>query len=89
MNPRSRRPLIYWCRWHSALLQIRGKDGEALEGELLYPDGRLERFRFHPRTWQLTRQTEAGEISVTLDEMGTETEGGDRDRGERQKGEGA
>lgn len=66
--------LVYYCRWHSASLRLRGRDETAVWGHLVYeaetPDEWLQEFRFELKTWRLTVQTEAGEKTVQLDEMG-------------------
>lgn len=75
IKTKSRKPLIYWCRWHDAVLRLRGKDEGAVWGEFYYPsagDGDEERqpFRFDLLTWQLTYGAEGAETTVQLDEMG-------------------
>ncbi|MBK7894183.1 MAG: hypothetical protein WAS33_29005 [Candidatus Promineifilaceae bacterium] len=66
--------LVYYCRWHSASLRLRGRDETAVWGHLVYqaetPDEWLQEFRFELKTWRLTLQTEAGEETVQLDDMG-------------------
>lgn len=68
--PAGRRPLIYWCRWQRAVLRLRGRDADALWGELAYDDGRLETFHYHLPTRRLTHGEGATAVTVTLDEMG-------------------
>ena len=66
--------LVYYCRWHSASLRLRGRDETAVWGHLVYqaetPDEWLQEFRFELKTLRLTLQTEAGEETVQLDDMG-------------------
>lgn len=67
---KSRKPLVYWCRWNGAALRLAGRDDDAVWGELAYEDGVREPFRFDLNNWALTRQTDAGDTTVQLDEMG-------------------
>ena len=66
--------LVYYCRWHSASLRLRGRDSTAVWGHLVYntetPDETMQAFRFELKTWRLTLQTEDGEETIQLDEMG-------------------
>ena len=66
--------LVYYCRWHEASLRLRGRDDTAVWGHLVYkaetPEETMQAFRFELKTWRLTLQTEAGEETVQLDEMG-------------------
>ena len=67
-KPKSRKPLILWCRWHDAELHLRGKDGATLWGDFYYADeDRYESFTFDMTTWTLTL---ADQSPVTLDDMG-------------------
>lgn len=70
MKPKSRKPLIYWCRWHDATLRLRGRDATHVWGEFVYnDDGEVESFRYDTTTWQLVR---GDNDPVQLDEMGVE-----------------
>ena len=70
MKPKSRKPLIMWCRWHDAVLRTRGHDDTFLQGEFYYADDdRSESFTFDMRRWILTR---ADADPIELDEMGVE-----------------
>lgn len=71
-NPKSRKPLILWCRWHNAVLRLRGKTEAELFGELAFPEGDAEPFSFNMLTWRLTRTSEGEERVAVLDEMGIE-----------------
>lgn len=66
--------LVYYCRWHDASLRLRGRDNTAVWGHLVYkaetPDETMQEFRFELKTWRLTLQTDAGEETIQLDEMG-------------------
>lgn len=73
MTPyRSRKPLMYWCRWHNATLRLRGKDDNAVWGEFAYDDGEVDRFHFNLETWKLRRWVDDAETEAQLDEMGVE-----------------
>ena len=69
---RSRKPLVYWCRWHTASLRLAGRDDDAVWGEFAYDDGEAERFHFNLETWKLTRWLDGEEVVAQLDEMGVE-----------------
>lgn len=66
--------LVYYCRWHSASLRLRGRDETAVWGHFVYnaetPEETMQPFRFELKTWRLTLQTADGEETVQLDEMG-------------------
>ena len=66
--------LVYYCRWHSASLRLRGRDETAVWGHLVTnaetPDEAMQEFRFELKTWRLTLKTPDGEETVQLDEMG-------------------
>ena len=66
------KPLVYWCRWHGATLRLRGRDPQAIWGELVYAD-HTELFRFDLQQASLTRGEGESAITVLLDEMGVET----------------
>ncbi len=70
MEIKSRKPLVNWCRWNNASLRLAGHDQQVVWGELAFADEHTEAFRFDMFAWQLTRQTAAGEVVETLDEMG-------------------
>lgn len=65
------KPLVLWCRWHDAVLRLRGRDNTAVWGELAFPD-ESKRFHFHLQTRQLTIGTEPDQQTLQLDEMGVE-----------------
>lgn len=69
---RSRKPLVYWCRWHSASLRLAGKDDDCVWGEFGYNDGEADRFHFNLETWKLRRWVDGVETEVQLDDMGVE-----------------
>ena len=68
------KPLVYYCRWQGASLRLRGRDDSAVWGQLVFTgengDEVLQDFHFNLRTFQLTVQQTAGELSIVLDEMG-------------------
>lgn len=72
MTEKSMKPLVYYCRWHSARLMLHGRDDRFIWGDLLLldEDGRLAPFRYDMQTWELTRDEGKSEIHVRLDEMG-------------------
>lgn len=65
------KPLVLWCRWHEARLRLRGRDAQAVWGELAFPD-RMERFRYELATQELTVGEGEAARQVRLDEMGVE-----------------
>lgn len=66
--------LVYYCRWQGASLRLRGRDDTAVWGHLVYnadtPEEWMRPFRFELKTWRLTLESEEGEETVQLDEMG-------------------
>ncbi|MCA9917567.1 MAG: hypothetical protein KC445_06410 [Anaerolineales bacterium] len=66
--------LVYYCRWQSASLRLRGRDDTAVWGHFVTnaetPDETMQAFRFELKTWRLTLQNEDGEETIQLDEMG-------------------
>lgn len=64
------KPLVYYCRWHQAHLFLRGRDENAVWGELAYADETRQSFHFQLKTWQLTLGVGAEATTVQLDEMG-------------------
>lgn len=67
------KPLVYYCRWHSAKLRLRGRDGKMIWGDLVYQIGETERsqaFRYNQNTWELWLLEDGGEKRLQLDEMG-------------------
>jgi hypothetical protein len=69
------KPLVYYCRWHDAKLQLRGRDETAVWGQLVSSNQGAETaqtFRFNLQTWQLTLEEPDGEHTIQLDEMGVE-----------------
>lgn len=73
MKSQAMKSLVLWCRWHEAKLRLRGRDGEAVWGELAFP-GRTERFRYELGVQQLTIGEGEGQRAVRLDEMGVESD---------------
>lgn len=65
------KPLVLWCRWHEARLRLRGRDEQAVWGELAFSD-RMERFRYELAVQQLTIGEGADARQVQLDDMGVE-----------------
>jgi len=68
------KPLVYWCRWHEARLQLKGRDETAVWGSLVYNDGRTESFHFDLDSWQLTLNPTSQPHQLQLDEMGVVVE---------------
>ncbi len=66
------KPLVYYCRWHTAKLRLQGRDDRFVWGDLvmLAEDGRLEPFRYNMQTWELILGEGESETRVRLDEMG-------------------
>lgn len=65
------RPLVYYCRWHHAKLQLQGRDGTWVWGFLVYDSDngqRSEPFRFDSQTQRLFLGEE--QPPFQLDEMG-------------------
>ncbi len=65
-------PLVYYCRWRGARLQLQGRDGRQVWGWLVFPkeQGGSVPFRFDTSTWELTLgEDERGE-HLQLDDMG-------------------
>ena len=72
MTEKTMKPLVYYCRWHTARLRIIGRDDHAIWGDLVLLDenGRLEPFHYDMNTWEPVRGEGASETRVRLDEMG-------------------
>ncbi len=64
------KPLVYYCRWHQARLFLRGRDENAVWGELAYEDESRQPFYFHLKTWRLTLGDGPAAETMQLDEMG-------------------
>jgi hypothetical protein len=64
------KPLVYWCRWQEARLQLRGRDETAVWGSLVYNDSRTESFHFDLDSRQLTLDPTNQPHRLQLDEMG-------------------
>lgn len=67
------KPLVYYCRWQSAKLRLRGRDKTAVWGHLVFNNDEGETtqfFRFNLQTSELTLTEESGERTIVLDEMG-------------------
>ena len=72
-------PLVYYCRWRGAKLRLRGRDGDAVWGELVSDgeDGQqVESFRFELQTWRLWLGEPAA-APLQLDELGVVVEAND------------
>jgi hypothetical protein len=67
-------PLVYYCRWRGARLRLRGRDEQAVWGELVGDEEdatRVEPFRFDLHTWELwlgepPRRLQLDELGVVL-----------------------
>lgn len=66
------KPLVYYCRWHTAKLRLYGRDDRFVWGDLvmLAEGDRLEPFRYNMQTWELTLGEGESETRMRLDEMG-------------------
>lgn len=64
------KPLVYYCRWHQARLFLRGRDEDAVWGEMAFADDVRQPFRFGLKTGQLTLGDGPAAKTVWLDEMG-------------------
>ena len=67
------KPLVYYCRWQSAKLRLRGRDETAVWGHLVFAEDEGERtqfFRFNLKTSEITLTEDEGERTLVLDEMG-------------------
>ena len=68
------KPLVYYCRWQSASLRLRGRSNTAVWGHLVYVDAQqnetLKQFKYNLETREISLID--GEIEEThqLDEMG-------------------
>ncbi|MCA9865574.1 MAG: hypothetical protein KC410_03720 [Anaerolineales bacterium] len=65
-------PLVYYCRWRGARLQLQGRDGHQVWGWLALSQqegGRIP-FRFNTNTWELTLGAGEHVEQWQLDEMG-------------------
>ena len=71
---KSRKPLVHWCRWHSASLRLAGRDDQFVWGEFGFAEDRAEPFRFDMVNWSLTRTVDGVEVVELLDEMGLKRE---------------
>lgn len=80
------KPLVNYCRWQRAKLRLRGRDGEAVWGQLVFGAGstgeRVTKFRYELATQRLTLEEPDGTRTETLDEMGViiKTSAGDAPR---------
>lgn len=67
-------PLVYYCRWQSAKLRLRGRDASSVWGELVFaagtPDEHTQTFRYDLAGRALTLETAEGPQRLRLDEMG-------------------
>lgn len=70
-------PLVYYCRWQGARLRLRGRDENAVWGQLVTGTGQTERaeaFRFDLLSWELwlgddpARRLRLDEMGVVVDE---------------------
>lgn len=66
-------PLVYYCRWQGAKLRLRGRDETAVWGQLVFSENSQERtqsFRYQLGDHRLTLETDDGQQTVVLDNMG-------------------
>ena len=68
------KPLVNYCRWQRAKLRLRGRDEDAVWGELIFLAGGIEervtRFRFDLASRRITLEERDGPLIQQLDEMG-------------------
>ncbi len=68
------KPLVYYCRWQGASLRLRGRDPEAVWGQLIFKvaDGQEEshEFRYVIDNSELIVRENMEEHHYWLDEMG-------------------
>jgi hypothetical protein len=68
------KPLVYYCRWQRASLRLRGRDADAVWGQLVQstPEGRekISDFRYRLETSELILDDGEKEIYYHLDEKG-------------------
>lgn len=67
------KPLVYYCRWQSVSLRLRGRSETAVWGELVSKDGAetTQAFHFDLQNWVLTLKEDSADRTIKLDEMGT------------------
>ena len=69
------KPLVYYARWQSAKLRLRGRSETAVWGQLVYTDvdgdEQPKLFHFDLKSWQITVGEGNDEQIIQLDEMGT------------------
>lgn len=69
------KPLVYYCRWQQRALRLRGRDTTAVWGQLVQTDAdgreQTQTFHYYLHERRLVLQTEDGEQTQWLDEMGT------------------
>ncbi len=68
------KPLVFYCRWQGAKLRLRGRDGSAVWGQLVFvqEDGseQTQKFHFELATAVLHLINGPDEQVLQLDEMG-------------------
>ena len=68
------KPLVFYCRWQSVSLRLRGRDETAVWGHLVQTDAEdnetVQEFKFNLITWELTLKENDGERILKLDDKG-------------------
>jgi hypothetical protein len=75
------KPLVMYCRWQRARLYLRGRDAEAVWGELGYEDGARRRFNYDLASRRLALGQGKNAERWQLDEMGVATPAAAEDAG--------
>lgn len=72
MTEKTMKPLVYYCRWHTAKLRIRDRDSHSMWGDLvlLEEDNRLVPFHYDLVTWVLILEEDGVQKQMKLDAMG-------------------
>lgn len=68
------KPLVYYCRWQRAKLRLRGRNDDAVWGQLVFGAGTADeketRFHYELATQRLTLEEASGSRTEALDDMG-------------------
>lgn len=68
------KPLVYYCRWQSAALRLRGRDETAVWGQFVYTDDNqnetTKTFKFYLKSRELILKDGEEETKLQLDDMG-------------------
>jgi hypothetical protein len=64
------KPLVFYCRWQSATLRLRGRGDGVIWGELVYKDGSTKPFHYNLNDWFLRLGEGENMKELYLDEKG-------------------